>query len=180
LMNMFFFGSFMGLTGFLSLYLRKIGWLPVAADGALAVLNGASIFTAIPLAILAGKIKSKKSLIFYLICTNFLCVSLIPFFNGLTIWVLVFLFGAVRDGYVAILTTMIIETKGIGARYAGTAIGVVFSFGNLGIFLISTMGNALANINLRFAFILWALFFGTAMLILHAIKDTDNTASASM
>jgi nitrate/nitrite transporter NarK len=71
LMNMCFFGSFMGLTGFLSLYLRKIGWLPVAADGALAVLNGASIVTAIPLAILAGKMRSKKSLLFYLIYTNF-------------------------------------------------------------------------------------------------------------
>lgn len=180
LMNMCFIGSFMGLSGFLSLYLRKIGWLPVAADGALAVLNGASIFTAIPLAILAGKMRSKKSLLFYLICTNFLCVSLIPFFNGLTIWIFVFLFGAVRDGYVAILTTMVIETKGIGARYAGTAIGLVFSFGNLGIFLISTMGNALANINLRFAFILWAICFGIAMLMLHAIKDSDNTIPAAL
>jgi hypothetical protein len=74
---------------------------------------------------------------------------------------------------------MVIETKGIGARYAGTAIGVVFSFGNLGIFLISTMGNALANINLRFGFILWALFIGIAMLILHAIKDMDNTVQRS-
>ena len=167
------------MAGFLSLYLRKIGWMPVAADGALAVLNGASILIALPLAILAGRIKSKKSLIFYLICTNFLCVSLIPLFDGLTIWVLVFFFGDVRDGYVAILTTMVIETKGIGARYAGTAIGLVFSFGNLGIFLISTMGNALANINLRFGFILWALFIGIAMLILHAIKDMDNTVPTS-
>ena len=180
LMNMCFFGSFMGLTGFLSLYLRKIGWLPVAADGALAVLNGASIVTAIPLAILAGKMRSKKSLLFYLIYTNFFCVSLIPFFNDLTIWILVFLFGAVRDGYVAILTTMVIETKGIGARYASTAIGVVFSFGNLGIFLISIMGNALANSNVRFAFIFWAICFGIAMLILHAIKNSDNTVSSAL
>ena len=180
LMNMCFFGSFMGLTGFLSLYLRKIGWMPVAADGALGVLNGASIFTAIPLAILAGKMRSKESLIFYLICTNFVCVSLIPFFNGLTIWILVFLFGAVRDGYVAILTTMVIETKGIGARYAGIAIGVVFSFGNLGIFLIATMGNALANINLRFAFFFWAICFGIAMLILHTIKNNDDTLPATL
>jgi NNP family nitrate/nitrite transporter-like MFS transporter len=166
LMNMLFFGTVTAFCGYLPVYLKGIGWAPAMADNALALLNGASVLGAIPLAIIAGKTKSKKKVIGIIFALDLLCLSIFPFISGFMIWVDVCLFGLIIDGYVAVLTTIVIETKGIGARYAGTAIGMVFTFGNLGIFIISSLGNSLAEINMRYSFILWAVFISVALGIL--------------
>lgn len=161
----------MGLTGYLPLYLRGIGWAPAASDGALAVLNGAGLFAALPIAILSGKIKQRKKALSPLLIIAFISVLAIPLFNGPVVWVLVIIFGIVRDGFLAILVTMVLETRGIGARYSGTAIGIVFAFGNFGIFSSSTIGNALASIDPVISFIFRGFMIGIAWLTLCFIKE---------
>jgi predicted MFS family arabinose efflux permease len=166
LMNMLFFGTVTAFCGYLPVYLKGIGWAPAMADNALALLNGASVLGAIPLAIIAGKTRSKKKVIGIIFALDLLCLSVFPFIKGFMIWIDVGLFGLIIDGYVAVLTTTVIETNGIGARYAGTAIGMVFTFGNLGIFMISSLGNSLAEMNMHYSFILWAVFISMALGIL--------------
>ncbi len=158
-------GSFVALVGYLSLYLRGIGWTPVAADSALAALNGAGMFLAIPLAVLSSRVKSKKTLISVLLGIALLSMALIPLFSGIMIWALVIIFGLIRDGFFAIMITMIMETEGIGVKYAGTATGIVISSGNLGTFTSSTIGNSLANINPNLAFVFWAALIGIALIL---------------
>ena len=84
-------------------------------------------------------------------------IGLLPFVGNGLIWPLVIFFGLLRDGYFAILMTMIMESKGIGPKYAGTAMGMIFSIGNIGVFLAAPIGNHLAETLPAYAFLFWAL-----------------------
>jgi predicted MFS family arabinose efflux permease len=169
-----YIGGFVALMGYLSLYLRGIGWAPAAADSALAVLNGAGILSAIPLSILAGRIKSKQKLITVLLGIAFVCTVCIPIFNGTIVWIVVLIFGLIRDGYLSIMVTMVMEIESIGEKYAGTATGIVISSGSLGSFFSSTIGNSLADINPKLSFFFWAALIGIALVILNFQKKNKN------
>ena len=68
----------------------------------------------------------------------------------------VLLAGISRDGFMAITMTAIIEEEGIGARFAGTAIGLNMSvMGVAGVFA-PPMGNWLANYGPGVPFLFWA------------------------
>ena len=62
-----------------------------------------------------------------------------------------------RDGFMAIMMTMIIEIRSIGAKYAGTAIGLVLVFSRLGNLLSPPVGNSLAQYNPALPFLFWSL-----------------------
>jgi predicted MFS family arabinose efflux permease len=170
-----YIGSHMGFLGYLPLYLRGIGWAPASADGALASLNGAGMLGAIPLSILAGRLGLRKSIIMLVLFISLMSVALLPLFHGFMVWPLVLLCGFVRDGYFAVLMTMVIESRGIGAIYAGTAMGIIFSFGNLGTFIASPLGNRLAVIHPGFSFIFWAALVGASLLIYRFSQETKRT-----
>lgn len=167
-------GGLLGVIGYLPLYLRGIGWAPVSADGALAALNGAGMLAAIPLTLLSGRLGLRKGIIIPVLFLALISLLLLPQFKGLMVWPLVILFGSVRDGYFAILMTMVIESRGIGASYAGTAMGIIFSLGNFGAFVASPSGNRLAVINPRYAFFFWAVLIGVSVLIFRTVRETGK------
>jgi hypothetical protein len=83
-------------------------------------------------------------------------VGLLSVSTGSLIWVGVVVSGVVRDGFMAILMTMVIEIKAIGAKYAGTAIGLVLVFSRLGNLLSPPLGNSLAEYNPAYPFLFWS------------------------
>ncbi len=169
-----YIGGMMGFIGYLPLYLRGIGWAPAAADGALAALSGAGTLAAIPFSILSGRLGLRKGFILPALLLSLISVTLFPLFHGAMIWPLVILFGFVRDGYFAVLMTMVIESQGIGPAYAGTAMGIIFSFGNLGTFMASPLGNRLALIHPTFAFIFWAALLGISILTFRFVQSAGD------
>jgi len=169
-----YLGSHMGFLGYLPLYLRGIGWEPANADGALAALNGAGMLGAIPLSILAGRLGLRKGIIVPAFLISLISMALLPLFHGFMVWPLVLLCGFVRDGYFAVLMTMVIESRGIGTIYAGTAMGIIFSFGNLGTFIASPLGNRLAVIHPDFSFSFWAALVGISLLIFRFFQETGG------
>ena len=62
----------------------------------------------------------------------------------------------VRDGFMAILITAIMEIDRIRAVYAGTALGLVMTLAQLGGFASPPIGNSLADISPGIPFIFWA------------------------
>ncbi len=167
-------GCLMGFMGYLPLYLRGIGWSPVSADGALAALNGAGMVAAIPFAILSARLGLRKRIIMPALLIALTSVVLLPLFHGFMVWPLVILFGFVRDGYFAVLMTMVIESRGIGPAHTGTAMGITFASGNLGAFIASPIGNRLAVIHPDFAFLFWAILLGISLLIFHFVQETGE------
>jgi MFS family permease len=164
-------GCVEGTLGYLPLYLRGIGWTPAAADGALATFHGVSMICVIPLALWSDKLGSRKKVLMIAALMIIAGVGLLSVVNGPMVWIAVIMAGLVRDGFMAIFMTMIIETEGVGASYAGTAIGLVMSFNGLGTMSSPPLGNSLAGIAPGAPFIFWAILAIIGFLGLYFTKE---------
>ena len=140
-------GCIQGTLGYLPLYLRGQGWTPANADGALAAFHMISLFCVIPIALLSDRIGSRKKILFaatfFILCG----VGLLSILQGFSIWIAVLMAGMVRDGFMAVFMTMIIETKGVGPKLAGTATGLVMVFSGISNLVAPPWGNSLASIS---------------------------------
>lgn len=169
--NLCYSGCLMGFTGYLALYLRDIGWSPASADGALAAFNGAGMLAAIPLSLLASRLGSKKFILIPSMIIGCISVALLGSASNPMIWVLVIFFGLIRDSYFAMLTTMIMETREIGGAYAGTAIGIVWTLGNAGGFIVPPLGNMLAAMNPNLSFMFWAALMAGSVYLFMRVRE---------
>ncbi len=162
-----------GLVGYLSLYLQDIGWTSASADGALAAANAAATMATIPIAFLSDRIGSRKIVLFGAILITAISTGLLSVASGALIWVLAIMALLTRDGFMAVLVTMLTETKGIGAVYAGTALGLTMTLSRLGGFISPPLGNSLASpANPGLPFILWAALCVIALFGCSFVKET--------
>ena len=155
-------GCVNGLLGFLPLYLRDLGWKPAIADSTLASFHAVSMLFAIPIALLSDRVRSRRGVLMAAALLIGLGTSLIGFSSGVLISAAVLIAGISRDGFMAITMTAIIEEKSIGARLAGSAIGLNMSvMGIAGVFA-PPIGNWLAGFGPGLPFLFWAalVFFG--------------------
>ena len=157
-------GCVQGMLGYLPLHLRKIGWTGASADGALAAFHATSMVGVIPMALLSDRFGSRKAVLFVATLMTAIGVGLLSVADGTTVWASVIIAGIVRDGFMAVLMTTIIEIDGIGAAYAGTAMGLVLTLSRLVAFLSPPIGNSLADINLGLPFVFWAALAAVALL----------------
>ncbi len=149
-------GCVNGMLGFLPLYLRDLGWKPAIADSTLASFHAMSMMFAIPIALLSDRVGSRRGVLMAAALLIGLGTGLIGFTSGVFILVAVLIAGISRDGFMAITMTAIIEEKGIGARFAGTAIGLNMSvLGVAGVFA-PPIGNWLAGFGTGLPFLFWA------------------------
>lgn len=149
-------GCIQGTLGYLPLYLRGLGWENGAADGALAAFHTISMICVIPIAIWSDRIGSRKKILIPAVLLIVSGVGLLSFANGALVWLAVCMAGSVRDGFMAVFMTTIVESEGIGAAYAGTATGMVMVLGGLGSLLAPAIGNSLASASPGLPFLFWA------------------------
>lgn len=149
-------GGVQGYLGYLPLYLRGQGWAALNADGALSTFHLLSMLFVLPIALWSDRLGSRKRL---LMIAGFLSAAgmlLISFAQDSWVWLAVFLSGMVRDGFMAILLTMVVEVDRIGARYAGTATGLAIALAGIGNFLAPPLGNSTAVFGANMPFVFWA------------------------
>jgi hypothetical protein len=72
------------------------------------------------------------------------------------------------------LGAMIMEIEGVGASYAGTAIGLIWTFGALGNFITPPLGNSLASIDPGFPFIFWGSLVIVPLLTLRFVREKES------
>lgn len=166
-------GCLMGMTGYLPLYLQEQrGWEIAAADGTLAAFYAISTLCVVPLSIISDKIGSRK-LILYIACiVGFVCVGLIPIVEDGMIWVLILAAGVFMDGFMSLTTTMLLETEGVGMKYSGTALGIVFTIVHIGSVSSPPLGNSLERISQEAPFFFWASLSLVALVMLFFIRET--------
>jgi MFS family permease len=162
-------GCIQGTLGYLPLYLRGLAWSAIRADGATAAFHTASLLCTIPIALWADKLGSRKKILIAAALMHILGVGLLYLVNGAMLWVAVIVAGFVRDGFMAVFVTMIIETDGVGTAYAGTATGFVMVFSGIGSLISPPLGNGLAGMAPSLPFLFWAVL---AMLGLMGILFT--------
>jgi MFS family permease len=163
-------GSIQGILGYLPLYLRDLGWEPLRADGTLTAFHTISMVFVMPIAIWSDRLRSRKPLLFL---TGLLVASgagLLGFAQEALIWVAVLMAGFVRDGFMAIYMTMIIETEGVGPTYAGTAIGFATGISGIGMVLAPPLGNSLAVFWPGAPFVFWSVLTISGLVCLALVK----------
>jgi MFS family permease len=86
--------------------------------------------------------------------------------------VLLLMSGIFMDGFMAINTTILLETEGIGSRYSGTALGLIFTIGHIGSVASPPIGNSFASINPGLPFTFWAVLSVIGLISLSFVKET--------
>lgn len=149
-------GCLQGALGYLPLYLRGQGWSPASADGALAAFHSVSMAFVIPIALGSDRLGERRRVLITAGLMMTAGVALLSAADGLWVWLAVCLAGIVRDGFMAVFLTSVIETKGVGLAYAGTATGLVMVFSALGNLVAPPIGNSLAGVSPGLPFAFWA------------------------
>lgn len=164
-------GCIQGTLGYLPLYLRGLGWTEASADGALATYHATSMIFVMPIALWSDRLGSRRKVLMAAALMIILGVGLLSVVEGIMIWVAVGMAGLVRDGFMAVLQALVLETEGVGARYAGTAMGLVMLFSGLGRLLAPPLGNSLASIASALPFLFWASLATMGLLVLYTVRE---------
>jgi cyanate permease len=164
-------GCVQGMFGYLPLYLRDMGWSAAAADGTMATFHGISTVFTVPIVLLSGKFRSRKLTLFITVLMTAIGVGILIFSKGSGVWAAMIVAGMVRDGFMATQMTMLLETKDVGTRYAGTAIGLIHTISRVGEIISPPLGNSLAAINPQYPFILWSGMAAVALFGFIFLKD---------
>jgi cyanate permease len=170
-------GCIQSILGYLPLYLRGLGWEPLQADGTLSAFHMLSMVCVMPIAIWSDRLRSRKGLLFLAAGMVALGTGLLSFASGGLIWVAVLTAGFVRDGFMAIYMTMVIETEGVGPAYTGTATGFALAISGIGNFLAPPLGNSLAVFWPGAPFVFWCGLAVLGMACLALVrKETGGQA----
>ena len=149
-------GAIQGTLGYLPSYLRTVGWDAPTADSALASFHAVSMIFAIPFAMLSDRLGKRRELLILAAAMTAIGFALLVVVEGSLIWLAVILAGMTRDGFMAIFMTQVIEVKGVGATYAGTATGLTLGCAMLGNVISPPLGNSLESLTLSSPFAFWA------------------------
>jgi MFS family permease len=126
----------------------------VSVGMALGFLLG-SLF-AIPIALLSDRLGSRRGVLMAAALLIGIGTGLIGFVTGVSISVAVLIAGIARDGFMAFSMTSIIEVKGIGSRFAGSATGLNMSVMGVSSVFAPPVGNWLAKYGSGLPFLFWA------------------------
>ena len=164
-------GCMTSMLGYLPLYLRERGWPAASADGTVAAFHGVSMLATIPLALLSDRFRSRKTVLIPAVLITAASVALLSGAHDQSVWLFVILAGLFRDGFMAILLSMVIEVKGVGADYAGTAAALVLAISRLGGFAGPPLGNSLAGFHPGLPFVFWGALALVTPISLYLIKE---------
>jgi MFS family permease len=167
-------GCVQGVLGYLPIYLRNLGWDTNHASLALSAFQFCSMLCVLPIALWSDRLGSRKNLLFLAAALIASGTALLSFSSGGLVWLAVVMTGFVRDGFMAIFLTMVIETEGVGPAYAGTAVGLTMMLGSLGSVLTPPLGNSLAVYRPGAPFVFWAASAVFAVICLAFVKSKNR------
>jgi MFS family permease len=166
-------GCIQGLLGYLPLYLRDMGWEAIRADGTLSAFHTISMIFVLPIALWSDRLGSRKRLLLIATLMVVLGVGLLSFASGIWIWVGVLMAGFVRDAFMGIFITMVMETEGVGPAYAGTAVGLTMAISGIGNMIAPPLGNSLSVLWPGAPFAFWAGLSIFGMICLAFVKNHE-------
>jgi MFS family permease len=111
---------------------------------------------AIPIALLSDRVGSRRGVLMAAALLIGTGIGLLGIAGGILISLAVLIAGMARDGFMATTMTAIIEVKGIGARFAGSATGLNMSVMGIASGFAPPFGNWLAKFGSGLPFLFWA------------------------
>jgi CP family cyanate transporter-like MFS transporter len=170
-----YIGSFVGFIGYLPWYLQNIGWGVAASSASLTTFSLAGIVTAVLVPSLSDRFGFRK---FFLMVPSFVfivMVGVIPLFKEMTpLWVLFIIGGLAQGPCAPLFYSIMVEIKAIGAKYAGTAVGMSLTIGGLGGWIFPAIGGHLAMIDQTLPFIFFSISFLICLIPFFFIKIPES------
>ncbi len=157
-------GCVNALLAYLPLYLRGIGWSGANADQTVAAFHTVSLLCTIPIGVLSDRLGTRRA--FLLLGAGVMAAgtgTLAVAGGGLVVAAVLFA-GMMRDGFMTVYMTTVMETKGVGVAMTGSAIGFVQMFFQMGGVFAPPLGNSLAAIGPGLPFVFWALLAAGAVI----------------
>lgn len=173
-------GSIQGLLGYLPIYLRSQGWPGASADGAVSAFHLLSMIFVIPITMFSNRLGSRRPLLVGAALMVALGAGLLSFVSGGMVWVAVLMSGFVRDAFMAIFLTAVIETEGVGPAFAGTATGFTISLSSIGSFIAPPVGNSLAALFPGAPFAFWSVLTVLGIVFVSFVKSEKHRVSAEI
>jgi predicted MFS family arabinose efflux permease len=136
-----------------------------------AAFHGGSMLGTIPPAILSDRFRSRKTVLIPALLVTAMSLALLSTAHDHDEWLFVVLVGLFHDGFMAIILSMVIEVKRVGADYAGTAAALVLAISQLGNFMGPPAGNSLAAFHPGLPFVLWGALALIAPISLYLVKE---------
>lgn len=169
----------LGFSGYLPTYLREIGWSALDADRTLSLFFGMSLLGVIPLTMLSDKLSIRREFLIIASLVMGLGIGSLGFTQGIWVVVAVMISGVVFDAFMAIYITAVMEVKGVGLLYSGTALGFAGMIRNLGGTFSPPIGNSLVVYGSNIPFIFWGTMgliaaVGFMLLSSHKKNKRDN------
>ena len=169
-------GCSMGFIGYLPYYLQNKGWSAAGASSVITVFNLLMLIGSIPMVLLSDKLKTRKGVVLLSLLAMAIGVPLIPFASITGVWVLAVIIGFLRSGAGSLFNVMILETKGVGSLYGGTATGLASAVSMVGAAIAPPLGNSLKSFGQAWPFIFWGLLCALGIPLLFAIKTAKSNA----
>lgn len=167
-----------GTLGYLPLYLRHIGWLPSRADLALSTFHIASLAATLPLTLLSDRLRNRRG---FLTLASLLLAggtALVPLGQGNTVYGSMLAAGLMRDAFMSIFITRLMESDGVGPQYAGGALGLAMMGLRLGGAISPPAGNALASYGSGAPFLFWAVCCALPVSLFTGLRDVRPVAKS--
>lgn len=170
-------GCVNAMLAYLPLYLRNIGWSGANADQTVAAFHTVSLLCTIPVGVLSDRLGARRA--FLLLGAGVMAAGTgtLAIAGGALIVAAVLLAGLMRDGFMTVYMTTVMETKGIGAAMTGSALGFVQMFFQLGGVFAPPLGNSLAAAGPGVPFVFWALLAAGALVAFSRLDTTQLESS---
>ena len=171
---------FQGFTGYLPTYLKAIGWEDLTADRALAAFFMTSLAAVIPLSILSDRLRLRRGFLIVAALILSVGVGMLSLVEDTQIVLLIAATGLVFDSFMAILNASVLEVKGVGHLYAGTALGFATMVRNLGGAFSPAVGNSLTIFGLNAPFLFWGGMGLFAVLMFAFVLKADKESAPDL
>lgn len=177
--SMGFWACTRGFTGYLPTYLRDIGWPANQADMALSLFYAVSLLAAIPFAVYTDRRRWRRQ---YLLLAGLMMgggVALMVVAEGALVWIAVIMAGVVFDGFMAIFMATVLEIRGVGLLFAGTALGFAGMLREVGGVFSPPLGNSLSAVGPSAPFAFWSAlsFLGAIFFVIYLKKDRTRASA---
>ena len=156
---------FSGFTGYLPTYLKAVGWADLDADRALSAFFLMSLISVVPLSILCDRLQLRRGFLIFAACVLATGIGSLALVHSSLVVYVIAATGIVFDAFMAISGATVLEVRGVGLTYAGTALGISTMIRNTGGFFAPPLGNSLAVYGPSVPFLFWGAmgFFAVFM-----------------
>ena len=164
--------SLLGLVGFLPDILVGRGMSKWEADLSVSLIFWTNILGVILVPLWSDKVGMRKIFIWPLALLGALCIGSLDLLGATSLMSACAILGLVV-GFIPLLVTLLIEMKGIGPKYLGTALGIFYAVGNLGAFVSPIIGGVIIDVTgVNWSgFLFWGFLLAAVVIFILPVKE---------